>query len=286
MRGLARLYPKRWRTRYGDELDALLAQARPGFWASTDLLRGALDAHVRECVRRLKEARPRRFTAIAISAALHLGAVGGAVAWRMTRADELPAPKSLLIVHLARTPPLGAGAGVSKAPARARKTVAKIPSALTPPTTIPTTTAPATTTTATTTTTTSSTTDGDGEAGGGGVGPGDGVGAGGGGGGGDGMGSEPAPRPVAPDVADAYKLSGSLPSYTPAAKAARQTGTVLAKVCVGTMGAVSSVTVLRGLPLLDDEVRRTVERWRYRPFLYNGRAVPFCHVASFVFELR
>jgi TonB family protein len=283
MKGLARLYPKRWRARYGDELDALLTQARPDFWASIDLVRGALDAHVREYVRRLKEARPRRFAAIAISVALHVGAVGGAVAWRMIRADELPAPKSLLIVHLARTPPLGANVGGSKAPARVRKTVAKSPHELTPPTPIPTTNA---TTTTTSNATTSATTEGEGDRGGAGLGPGDGTGAGSGNGGNGAGTGEPAPRPIAPDVAEAYKLSGPLPSYTAAAKAARQTGTVLAKVCVGTTGAVTNITVLRGLPLLDDEVRRTVERWRYRPFLYNGRAVPFCHVASFVFELR
>lgn len=40
------LYPRAWRARYGDELEALLEVARPGLRDRLDLLRGALDAHL------------------------------------------------------------------------------------------------------------------------------------------------------------------------------------------------------------------------------------------------
>jgi hypothetical protein len=44
---LLRLYPARWRARYGDELSALLADTRPGPRAWIDLARGGLREHVR-----------------------------------------------------------------------------------------------------------------------------------------------------------------------------------------------------------------------------------------------
>ena len=40
------LYPRAWRARYGDELEALLDVAPPGLRDRFDLLRGALDAHL------------------------------------------------------------------------------------------------------------------------------------------------------------------------------------------------------------------------------------------------
>ncbi len=41
-----RLYPATWRRRYGDELEALLSERRPGPRDALDLLRGALDARL------------------------------------------------------------------------------------------------------------------------------------------------------------------------------------------------------------------------------------------------
>lgn len=44
---LLRLYPARWRTRYGDEFAALLAERPLGPFDVADVLLGALDAHLR-----------------------------------------------------------------------------------------------------------------------------------------------------------------------------------------------------------------------------------------------
>ena len=43
---LLRLYPARWRTRYGDEFAALLAERPLGPFDVADVLLGALDAHL------------------------------------------------------------------------------------------------------------------------------------------------------------------------------------------------------------------------------------------------
>ena len=40
------LFPRAWRDRYGDELEAILDEDPPGMRARLDLLRGALDAHL------------------------------------------------------------------------------------------------------------------------------------------------------------------------------------------------------------------------------------------------
>lgn len=48
MRGLLRLYPRRWRERYGDEFDALLADSRRGPRLLLDIARAALDERIRE----------------------------------------------------------------------------------------------------------------------------------------------------------------------------------------------------------------------------------------------
>jgi hypothetical protein len=45
---LLRLYPRRWRERFGDEFDALLADSRSGPRLLLDVARAALDERIRE----------------------------------------------------------------------------------------------------------------------------------------------------------------------------------------------------------------------------------------------
>jgi hypothetical protein len=44
---LVRLYPKRWRERYGDEFELFLAATPPDLRTAVDVVRGALDARLR-----------------------------------------------------------------------------------------------------------------------------------------------------------------------------------------------------------------------------------------------
>jgi len=125
----------------------------------------------------------------------------------------------------------------------------------------------------------------------GGGGPGDGSGPGegpgiGGGPGGDHPGGD-GPHPLLPPtVAETQKIAGEKPPYPQAARLAGIHGLVVAKICVDTNGTVAGVSIVRGLPMLNESVAETVRTWRYRPFLFNGRAMPFCHVANFVFNLQ
>ena len=47
MRWILRLYPRRWRDRYHDEVAEVLDATAPTFNVAADLLLGALDAHLR-----------------------------------------------------------------------------------------------------------------------------------------------------------------------------------------------------------------------------------------------
>jgi TonB family protein len=71
------------------------------------------------------------------------------------------------------------------------------------------------------------------------------------------------------------------------AKSAGLEGTVTAKVCVDATGNVTGVTLLRHMAMgMDEEVTKKCKAQKYEPFMFNGRAVPFCRVINFVFKLR
>ncbi len=54
------------------------------------------------------------------------------------------------------------------------------------------------------------------------------------------------------------------------------------KMCVSPLGKVASVTVLRSAgSALDQQLTGILSRWRYRPLLEGGRAVPFCYVLNY-----
>jgi hypothetical protein len=53
---------------------------------------------------------------------------------------------------------------------------------------------------------------------------------------------------------------------------------VTVRMCVDEGGAVKQTLILsRSLPVLDDQVPYVLGRWRYRPYLVDGRARPFCY---------
>ena len=60
---------------------------------------------------------------------------------------------------------------------------------------------------------------------------------------------------------------------------------VLLKVCVSVNGNVDKVTIMKGSdPLADAEALRVIKTWRFRPFLVNGMAAPFCYPQSVEFK--
>jgi hypothetical protein len=54
------------------------------------------------------------------------------------------------------------------------------------------------------------------------------------------------------------------------------------KICVDAAGTVSGVTFLmNALPIIDSQLPYVIARWRFDPYLVEGRATPFCYVLNY-----
>ncbi len=60
-----------------------------------------------------------------------------------------------------------------------------------------------------------------------------------------------------------------------------------AKICFNAAGEPTSVQVTKssGFPDLDNDVQEKMREWRYRPYMVNGKAVPFCFPVNFKWEI-
>jgi protein TonB len=67
-----------------------------------------------------------------------------------------------------------------------------------------------------------------------------------------------------------YKV---VPVYPHIAVTTRTEGTVYLLGVIGTDGAIQSLRVLKGHPLLVGAALDAVRQWRYKPTILNGRAV-------------
>jgi protein TonB len=93
------------------------------------------------------------------------------------------------------------------------------------------------------------------------------------------------PRLLPPQMADSQKLSGAEPDFPPVLRRSGLVYVVAAKICVSKAGAVDSVAIVQSADsLLDRNVVGAVKGWRYRPFMSNNTAVPFCTLLRFEFK--
>ena len=60
------------------------------------------------------------------------------------------------------------------------------------------------------------------------------------------------------------------PVYPPLAREARIQGTVGLQAIIGTDGAVESLELVSGHPMLAPAAIEAVKQWKYRPYLLNG----------------
>jgi protein TonB len=81
------------------------------------------------------------------------------------------------------------------------------------------------------------------------------------------------------------KLTHVDPIYPQVAQAARIEGTVILEAVVGVDGRVTSVRVLRSIPLLDQAAVDAVKRWSFTPTLLNGTPVPVAMTVTVRFAL-
>jgi protein TonB len=81
------------------------------------------------------------------------------------------------------------------------------------------------------------------------------------------------------------KLTHVDPIYPPVAQSARIEGTVILETVIDIDGHVTSVRVLRSIPLLDQAAMDAVKRWSFTPTLLNGTPVPIALTVTVRFAL-
>ncbi len=103
----------------------------------------------------------------------------------------------------------------------------------------------------------------------------------------------PAVRPqekprtvVSEGVQQAMLVHRVEPDYPVLAKQIHLEGTVQLHAVIGRDGAVRSLEVLRGHPILAQAAREAVSQWRYRPTLLNGEPVEVETYVTVIFQLQ
>lgn len=102
--------------------------------------------------------------------------------------------------------------------------------------------------------------------------------------------------PDAPPPAQAVRVGGQIkepkklkavqPAYPDIAKQARVQGVVILECTISPQGRVTNVTLLRGIPLLDQAAIEAVKQWVYTPTLLNGVPVPVIMTVTVNFKLN
>jgi protein TonB len=101
----------------------------------------------------------------------------------------------------------------------------------------------------------------------------------------------PTPAPIAPirlhsGMKPPTKTTDVAPSYPAIARSARVQGVVILEAVLDAQGRVTSVHVLRSIPLLDDAAMVAVQQWRFTPALLNGEPVPVVMTVTVNFTLQ
>jgi periplasmic protein TonB len=91
---------------------------------------------------------------------------------------------------------------------------------------------------------------------------------------------------VGGNIKEPKKLRSVNPNYPDIAKQARVQGVVILECTISPQGKVTNVTVLRGIPLLNDAAMEAVKQWVYTPTLLNGVPVPVIMTVTVNFKLN
>jgi protein TonB len=101
----------------------------------------------------------------------------------------------------------------------------------------------------------------------------------------------PAPAPIAPirlhsGMKPPAKTTDVAPIYPAIARSAHVQGVVILEAVLDAQGRVTSVYVLRSIPLLDEAAVVAVQQWRFTPALLNGGPVPVVMTVTVNFTLQ
>ncbi len=90
---------------------------------------------------------------------------------------------------------------------------------------------------------------------------------------------------VGGQIKEPKKLKDVRPNYPDIARQARVQGVVILECTISPQGKVTNVTILRGIPLLNDSAVEAVKQWVYTPTLLNGVPVPVIMTVTVNFKL-
>ena len=79
------------------------------------------------------------------------------------------------------------------------------------------------------------------------------------------------------------KIHDVTPVWPDAARQANVRGVVIVELTIGADGRVTDVSILRGIPLLNDAALDCVRQWQYEPVMLNGHAIPMHFTATVTF---
>jgi TonB family protein len=86
----------------------------------------------------------------------------------------------------------------------------------------------------------------------------------------------PSPSPI-------RKINDVQPMWPEAARQANVRGVVIVELTIGTDGRVTDVSILRGIPLLNDAALDCVRQWQYEAVMLNGHPIPMHFTATVTF---
>jgi periplasmic protein TonB len=105
-------------------------------------------------------------------------------------------------------------------------------------------------------------------------------------------GAPPPPKPAQQRIRQGGSVQAALlvnkvqPVYPPLARQTRISGTVRLHAIISKSGAVESLEVLSGHPLLVRAAMDAVQQWRYKPTLLNGEPVEVDTTIDVIFSLN
>jgi protein TonB len=98
------------------------------------------------------------------------------------------------------------------------------------------------------------------------------------------------PQIVPQAALEAQRISGEKNIQPPndVATAISRSGTKATgvfKLCLNNGGGIQSIKMLKstGYPAYDNKIKSTMNSWKYRPLMVNGKAVPVCTSVTFIF---
>ncbi|MGZ5439531.1 MAG: energy transducer TonB, partial [Candidatus Aminicenantales bacterium] len=100
------------------------------------------------------------------------------------------------------------------------------------------------------------------------------------------VGEVEAPVRAIGDVKPPKLVREVAPVYPEIARQARVEGIVIVEATTDVYGRVTSVKVLRSIPLLDQAAIDAVRQWVYEPMIINGRPRPVMFTVTVRFQLK